>query len=125
MIKFLKEMKSFLICLLLFVAVVVGQHPPHPRWPNRFSSSVVIRNWGPDGNIDFARWFSDYERGLERIDGPARWLNELYWANRFFDQNKKTETAVFYQQETEVCVVRPFNHTFPRPHFRVSSFFFC
>jgi len=111
-------MKSLLVFVLFCLVLVYAQQPAKPVWPTRFSASIVVEHWQPVGDIEFGRWFYDTQQNKDRLDGPTRFLDENYYSTRIYDHTKKTETSVYYQEATEVCFIRPFNHSLPRPPFR-------
>jgi len=107
---------TFTIFALLF-AIVFAQTPSKPTWPRSFSSTVAVRDWERRGET-WIRWFYDEGKNKDRIDGPAFFAGEFYWAIRIFDHRSETRYTAFFQEGTVVCFDSPINGSLPRPHFR-------
>jgi len=97
------------------------QPPSPPTWPSQFSASILATD--QMGNIRFFRWFYDYVKQCERMDGMVDWMGDIQIASRIRDHAETTGYDIFYKEDEVSCFSKTINATMPEPN--LSAFYYA
>jgi len=118
-------MKSALLVLALIAfGCVCAQNPSKPVWPKQFAATVRIDRSDAEGyhRTDVVRWFYDYTKSKERLDGMSEWHREYYFTTYIADYTAKTQYSVYYRENEVSCITSPTNGSMVLPDFSAFRF---
>ena len=109
-----------LVTMMLAVAALAGSAiaatPVKPLWPAQFSATLIVQR-ASSPQPQFTRWMYDQVLKKDRFDSIVQFRGETWWANFIADHSTEVETALFFQQNTAICVQGAINGTLPKPNF--------
>merc|ERR1711990_105181 len=105
---------AILLCALVVCALAAT--PSKPRWPTRFSASVLHTDSRTHEGPRFVRWFYDSKHDVDRWDGPMVSAGEVFFVEQIFDHKAEIEWFVGYQPGLMECFERPLNKNESLPH---------
>jgi len=106
-----------ILLLIATILAVAFAQSTKPVWPMAASASLFVHGWENREDRHFLRYFYDGTLGMERIDGPRRFLGEEYWTTTILNTKTMREYFIAYQGSLVQCYERASNQSLPHPMF--------